>query len=92
MGIQRVTGGYKGHRGLQGFTGGYKGFQGVKGGYKGLQRVTDELFSNYNVPRGFFLVILHNSQSGINIKFFDENDGLTPFEKGEFCVVHKQMF
>ena len=34
MGIQLVTGGYKG---LQGITGGYKG---VKRGYRGLQEVT----------------------------------------------------
>ena len=32
MGIQLVTGGYKG---LQGIIGGYKGLQGVTGGYKG---------------------------------------------------------
>ena len=32
MGIQGVTGGYKG---LQGITGGYKGLKGVTGGYKG---------------------------------------------------------
>ena len=37
MGIQLVTGGYKG---LQGITGGYNGLQGVTGGYKGLQGVT----------------------------------------------------
>ena len=37
MGIQGVTGGYKG---LQGITGGYKGLQGITGGYKGLQGVT----------------------------------------------------
>ena len=34
MGIQLVTGGYKG---LHGITGGYKGLQGVTRGYKGLQ-------------------------------------------------------
>ena len=32
MGIQGVTGAYKG---LQGITGGYNGLQGVTGGYKG---------------------------------------------------------
>ena len=37
MGIQLVTGGYKG---LHGITGGYKGLQGVTRGYKGLQGVT----------------------------------------------------
>ena len=37
MGIQGVTGGY---RGLQGVTRGYKGLQGVTGSYKGLQEVT----------------------------------------------------
>ena len=37
MGIQRVTGRYKG---LQGITGGYKELQGVTRGYGGLQGVT----------------------------------------------------
>ena len=37
IGIQGVTGGY---RGLQGVTRGYRGLQGVTGGYKGLQGVT----------------------------------------------------
>ena len=37
MGIQGVTGGYKG---LQGITGGYKRFPGVTRGYRGLQGVT----------------------------------------------------
>ena len=37
LGIQGVTGGYKG---LQGITGGYKGSQGVTRGYRGLQGVT----------------------------------------------------
>ena len=37
MGIQRITGGYKG---LQGITGCYKGLQGVTRGYKGQHGVT----------------------------------------------------
>ena len=45
--------------GLQGVTGGYKGFEGVTGRYKRLEQVTkitENLFSNKNVPRYFFLV------------------------------------
>ena len=37
MGIQLVTGGYKG---LQGIIGGYKGLPGITRGYRGLQGVT----------------------------------------------------
>ena len=47
MGIQWVTGGYKGlqgitggYKGLQGVTRGYRRLQGVKIGYRGLQGVT----------------------------------------------------
>ena len=42
MGIQGVTKGYRGYKGLQGVTGGYKRLQGVTGGDKGLQRVTKD--------------------------------------------------
>ena len=35
MGLQGVTGGY---RGLQGVSGGYKGLQGVTGDYNGLHK------------------------------------------------------
>ena len=37
MGLQRVTGGYKG---LQGVTRSYRGLKRVTGGYTGLQGVT----------------------------------------------------
>ena len=56
MGLQGVTGGYKG---LQGDTGGYKGLQGVTGGDKGLRRVTKDyrdFFQTKTFPRYFFLV------------------------------------
>ena len=49
MGIQGVTSGY---RKLEGVKRGDSGWQGVTGGYKGLLN----LFSDYNVPRYFFLV------------------------------------
>ena len=39
MGLQGVTGSYKG---LQGVTGGYKGLQGEKGGDKGLKGVAND--------------------------------------------------
>ena len=39
MGLQRVTGGYKGLQGLQEVTRGYKGLQRVTRGYKRLQGV-----------------------------------------------------
>ena len=47
IGIEAITGGYKGlqevtrdYRGLQGVTGSYNGLQGVTRGYKGLKGVT----------------------------------------------------
>ena len=51
MGIQRVTGGYKGLQGLtRGYkrlelvTRGYKGWQGVTRGYRGLQGIMETFF------------------------------------------------
>ena len=51
MGLQGVTGGYKGlqevirgYRGLQGVTGGFKGLQEVTRGYRGLQRFIETFF------------------------------------------------
>ena len=41
MGIQVVTRGYKGYRGLQEVTRKCRGLQGVTRGYKGLQGVTE---------------------------------------------------
>ena len=49
-GLQGVTGG------VQEMTGGYKGLHGVTAGYRGLQRITENLISNWNVPRYFLLV------------------------------------
>ena len=43
MGLQEVTGGYKGYAGLkevQGITGGYKGLQMITRGYRDLERFT----------------------------------------------------
>ena len=62
IGIQGVTGGYKGlqgvtggYKGLQGVTKGYKGSQGVTGGYKGVTKDYRDFFLTRNVPRYFFL-------------------------------------
>ena len=49
MGIQGVTGGYKG---LQGVTGGYKRLQGVTVGDKGLQGVSMN-YTNFFLTRTF---------------------------------------
>ena len=49
MGLQGVTGGYKG---LQGVTAGYKGLQGVTGGDKGLQGFTID-YRNFFLTRTF---------------------------------------
>ena len=61
-GLKQVTTGYKG---LQWVTGAYTGLQRVTRGckrlhevtmdYKGLHRDIDKRFSNYNVPRHYFL-------------------------------------
>ena len=63
MGIQGVTGGYKG---LQGITRGYRGLQGVTGGYKWLQGVTKD-YRNFFLTRTFSDTfswsILHKNQS-----------------------------
>ena len=63
MGIQGVTGGYKG---LQGVTGGYKGLQGLTGGDKALQGVTNDyrnFFLSRTFPDTFSWSILHKNQS-----------------------------
>ena len=70
MGIQGVTGGYKG---LQGVTGDYKGLQGgsmglqgVTGDDKGLQGVTKDyriFFLTGTFPDTFSWSILHKNQS-----------------------------
>ena len=51
MGIQGVTGGYKG---LQGITGGYKGLQKVTGGYKGRYGVTRDDRGLHTIMQTFF--------------------------------------
>ena len=73
MGIQGVTGDYRGlqgvrrgYRGLQGVTGGYKGLQGVTGGDKWLQGVTKDyrtFFLTRTFPDTFSWSILHKNQS-----------------------------
>ena len=52
--------------GLQGVTGGYKGLQGVTRGDKGLQGVTKDyrnFFLTTTFPDTFSWPILHNNQS-----------------------------
>ena len=70
MGIQLVTGGYKGvtrdYRGLQGVKRGYRGLQGVTGGDKGLQAVAKDyrnFFLTRTFPDTFSWSILHKNQS-----------------------------
>ena len=63
MGLQGVTGGYKG---LQEVTRGYMGLQGVTGGYKGLQGETKN-YRNFlltrTFPHSFSWLILHKNRS-----------------------------
>ena len=54
MGLQRVTGGYKG---LQGVTGGDKGLQGVAKDYRNF------FFRTRTFPDTFCWSILHKNQS-----------------------------
>ena len=65
MGLQEVTGGYKGiqgvtgcYRGLQGVTRGHRELQGVTGGYKGLQGGYRGLQGVTGGYRGFWLEII----------------------------------
>ena len=81
MGTKQVTWGYKG---LQGDTRGYKGLQGVTKDY------TNQ-FSSYNVVRYSFLVYFPQKSRVKKTPVFDENYGLTPLEKFEFCVFHNQL-
>ena len=63
MGIQRVTGGF---RGLRKVTRAYKGLQRVTGGDKGLQGVTKDyrnFFLSRTFPDTFSYSILHKNQS-----------------------------
>ena len=88
MGLQAVTGGYKG---LQGVTGGYNGLQAVTGGYKGvtggdkgLPGVTKDyrnFFLTRTFPGTFSWSILHKKSKLKKYQIFDQNDGLTPLEK-----------
>ena len=63
MGIQGVTGGYKG---LQGDTRGDRSLQGVTVGYKGLQGVTNDsrnFFLTRTLPDTFCMSFLYKNQS-----------------------------
>ena len=81
MGIQGVT---RNYRGLQGVTRGYRGLQGVTGGDKELQEVTKNnrnFFLTRTFPNTFSWSILHKKSKVKKSQIFDQNDGLTPFEK-----------
>ena len=83
------------YRGLQGVKGGYKGLQGATGGDKGLQGVTKDyrnFFLTRTFPDTFSLSILQKKSKLKNSQIFDQNDGLTPLEKCQFCGVLKAMF
>ena len=90
-GLQGVTEGYRGlqgvtrgDRGLQGVTRGYRGLQGVTGGDKGLQGVTKDyrnFFLTRTFPDTFSWSILCKKSKLKKYQIFDQNDGLTLFEK-----------
>ena len=67
----------------------------VTGGEKGLHAVTMDyrnFFLTRTFPDTFSLSILHNKKKLKKSQIFDQNDGLTPLEKFEFCVFRKQLF
>ena len=72
MGLQGVTGRFKG---LQGVTMSYKGYKGLKGvtrSDKALQGDTKDyrnFFLTRTFPDTFFWSILHKNQSSRNLKF-----------------------
>ena len=88
-GLQEVT---RGYRGLQGVTRGYRGLQGVTEGYKGSQPVTRGYRKTWFLARTskdtVSSFILKKRFKVEDIDFLDENDGVTPLEKGKCCVFH----
>ena len=77
-GLDGVTGGYKG---LQWVTRGYRGLQGVTRGDRGLQRIIEPFFLTRTFPVTFSWSILNKKSKLKKSQIFDQNDGLTPFEK-----------
>ena len=66
FGLEGVTRGYRGYKGLQGVTWGYKGLHGVTRGDKGLQGVAKgyrNFFLTTTFPHTFSLSILHKNQT-----------------------------
>ena len=81
--------------GIPGVTGGYKGLQGVTGGDKALQGVTKD-YRNFlltrTFPDTFSCSFLYKKSKLKKSQTFDQNDGLTPLEKCQFCGFLKPMF
>ena len=63
----------------------YRGLQGVTGGYKGLQGVTRGYRGLQGVTKGY------RGLQGVT-GGFDENHGLSPLHKYQFCLLFKSMF
>ena len=83
------------YRGLEGVTGGYKGLKGVTGDDKGLQGVAKDcrnFFLTRTFPHTFSWSILHKKSNLKKSQIFDQNHGLTPFQKCQFIVFLKPMF
>ena len=76
------------YRGLQGITRCYRGLQGVTGGDKALQGVTKDyrnFFLTRTFPDTFSCSLLYKKSKLKKSQTFDQNDGLTPLEKCQFC-------
>ena len=73
--------------GIQGVTGDYKGFSGVTRGDRGLQGVTGgtKNYRNFFLTRTFpdtlCWSVLHKKSESKKSQIFDQNNGLTPLEK-----------
>ena len=76
---------YRGYRGLQGVTGGDKGLQGVTKDYRNF-------FLTRTFPDTFSWSILYKKSKLRKSQIFDQNHGLSPLQKCQFCLLFKSMF
>ena len=60
-------------------------------GYRGLQRIIETFFLTRTFPDTFSWSILNKKSKLKKSQIFDQNDGLTPLEKCQFCGFLKPM-
>ena len=95
MGIQGITRGYRGYKGLQWVIRGYRGLQGVEGGDRGWQGVTKDyrnFFLTRTFPDTFSWSILHKNQSWRNLKFLTKTMDQNLWKNSNFAFFIKSCF